>query len=223
MAGALQLRDVYLVAYNATQALGWAWCLWTVAASYAVNGGNHVNVFNAAGGTARVFQLLSGLEVIHTLLGIVRSSPAMALLQWAGRSNILFLVLSHIPDVQASPASSLLLAVWGCIRVVRYPWYALSSLDVCPHALTWLRYTAFIPLYPIGVACEMWLLWSALPVLAARDMYSWHLPNRLNFAFSYHTFSKVGLVVYLPVWWQLYASLLKQRAKKLGTSHGKTD
>ncbi|GFH11371.1 Very-long-chain (3R)-3-hydroxyacyl-CoA dehydratase [Haematococcus lacustris] len=176
-------------------ALGWAWCLWTVAASYAANGGNHVNVFNTAGGTASksagvgcnipipttqqgivcgsshsalpgrhmvflqcptcppvcmycafvkgcsqlqccaspagVFQLLSGLEVIHTLLGIVRSSPAMALLQWAGRSNILFLVLSNIPDV--------------------------------------------------------------------------------------------GLVVYLPVWWQLYASLLKQRAKKLGTSHGKTD
>lgn len=52
------------------------------------------------------------------------------------------------------------------------------------------RYTAFIPLYPVGVVCEMALLYQALPFLEKRDMYSLHMPNRLNHAFDYHIFAK---------------------------------
>eukprot|EP00967_Tisochrysis_lutea_P078105 scaffold106231_cov17-Tisochrysis_lutea.AAC.1 len=37
----------------------------------------------------------------HSLPGIVPSNPGLALLQWAGRSNVLFLVLGKIPEVSA--------------------------------------------------------------------------------------------------------------------------
>lgn len=51
----------------------------------------------------------------------------------------------------------------GCLRLhlqtIRYPWYAATLLDDCPDSLTWLRYTAFIPLYPLGVVAEMILLY----------------------------------------------------------------
>ncbi|KAH9627110.1 hypothetical protein KSS87_009768 [Heliosperma pusillum] len=34
-----------------------------------------------------------------------------------------------------------------------------------------LRYTAFIPIYPAGVAGEMWLMYCALPYIKEKDLY----------------------------------------------------
>ncbi len=48
---------------------------------------------------AELFQGVSLLETLHAAVGLVPSSPAMALMQWAGRSNVLFLVLDAIPQV----------------------------------------------------------------------------------------------------------------------------
>lgn len=50
------------------------------------------------------------------------------------------------------------------LQTIRYPWYAATLLDDCPDTLTWLRYTAFIPLYPLGVVAEMILLYVSLTV-----------------------------------------------------------
>jgi very-long-chain (3R)-3-hydroxyacyl-CoA dehydratase len=49
----------------------------------------------------------------------------------------------------------------------------------------------FIPLYPIGVAAEMGLIWMALPYIKSRDLYSLHMPNSANFGFSYLSFCQV--------------------------------
>lgn len=55
------------------------------------------------------------------------------------------------------------------------------------------RYSAFIPLYPLGVlAGEMPLIWNGLPYIEQRKLHSIDMPNRFNFAFSYHTFAQVS-------------------------------
>lgn len=77
------------------------------------------------------------------------------------------------------------------------------------------RYTAFIPLYPVGVAGEMWSVYGALPAIKARGLHSIRLPNPLNFAFDYHTFLVGLLLVYPFLWWQLYSMLLGQRKKRI--------
>ena len=82
------------------------------------------------------------------------------------------------------------------MQVIRYPWYAASLLGGAPYALTWTRYTAFYALYPVGVVAEMWIIWSALPVLAATGLHSVSLPNSWNWAFSYHYFMVVRSWVY---------------------------
>lgn len=41
-----------------------------------------------------------------------------------------------------------------CVCFYRYPYYALSVLDMEAKMLTWLRYTVWIPLYPLGFTCE---------------------------------------------------------------------
>ena len=77
-------------------------------------------------------------------------------------------------------------------QVVRYPWYAASLAGGAPGWLTWARYSAFLPLYPVGVASEMWLLFSGLPAARGRRLHSVALPNTWNFAFDYSYFLVVG-------------------------------
>jgi Protein tyrosine phosphatase-like protein, PTPLA len=41
------------------------------------------------------------LETVHVLAGLVKGSAPLALLQWFGRSNVLFLILGAVPEVSA--------------------------------------------------------------------------------------------------------------------------
>jgi hypothetical protein len=56
-----------------------------------------------------------------------------------------------------APAYIILSAHINCIDTLlanRYPYYALSVLEFEVEKLTWLRYSAWIPLYPVGFTCE---------------------------------------------------------------------
>ena len=54
------------------------------------------------------------------------------------------------------------------------------------------RYSAFIPLYPLGIlGGEMPLIWSGLPYMKERKLHSLEMPNSVNFAFSYYMFAQV--------------------------------
>jgi very-long-chain (3R)-3-hydroxyacyl-CoA dehydratase len=101
-------------------------------------------------------------------------------------------------------------------EIVRYPWYALGSAGINLRWLTWLRYSLFIPLYPIGVACELTAIYLALPELRRRGLWSVAMPNQLNFAFDYSVFITVMSVLYPYLFWGQYSSLLRTRKKKLG-------
>ena len=153
--------------------------------------------------------------------GLVPGSPALAFLQWFGRSNVLFLILGSIPELWAHWAVAPLFVAWAAADVARYAWYAaaLARPSSPPPAwLTWLRYSAFIPLYPAGIfAGEMPLIAAGLPLIDARGLHSLALPNRLNWGFSYAAFCRLGLYVLLPTAFiVLYRYLLSQRVKRLG-------
>ena len=64
--------------------------------------------------------------------------------------------------------------------------------------LKWLRYTMFIPLYPLGVASELALVFLALPTIHDLHLWSISMPNSLNFAFDYHTYVILYSFLYLP-------------------------
>ncbi len=162
-----------------------------------------------------LFQLISLLEVFHALFGLVRGSPFAALLQWTGRSNVLFNVILPIPTIYAAAPAGAMMLAWCLSEIIRYPWYAAQIKGTCPFWLTWLRYSAFIPLYPIGVMGEILSIYNALPIIQANLMHSVQLPNSWNFGFDYATFMKIVLVLYPGLWWMLYSGLLKTRAKKL--------
>ncbi|EMS49655.1 hypothetical protein TRIUR3_04037 [Triticum urartu] len=120
------------------------------------------------------------------------------------------------------------------LEVIRYSHYALTTLKVCPAWMTYLRplhlssqiiplylkqlptcrYTAFIPLYPIGVGPgEMWTMYQALPFVKERDLYSGFFAK---FSMSYHSFLVGVLLCYPLLWLKLYLHVFKQRKSKLG-------
>lgn len=204
----------YLALYNAAQAIGWAVALYhCVSTVWSPDG--YARAYEHSNAVVRCFQLLSALEILHAAAGLVRGSPLTALMQWSGRSNVLFAILHRIPQLWPNPAAAVLIYVWALSEVVRYPWYAASLLNCCPSWLTWLRYTLFIPLYPVGMVAEMILMITALPYLKSQKLNSIALPNSLNFGFDYHLFIQGLLFVYPFLWLFLYQTLLRQRKKKL--------
>ena len=77
------------------------------------------SVYDAVGTVLGYAQALAVLEVVHAALGLVRGSYQNALLQWLGRSHVLFLVLARLPSLQQTVAAGLLLLVWTCSEVRR--------------------------------------------------------------------------------------------------------
>ncbi|VDM05722.1 unnamed protein product [Schistocephalus solidus] len=101
-----------------------------------------------------IVQLASFLEIVHASMGWVRSSVLATALQVLGRNLVFFLILVPHAEVQEDTAVFTLFITWSMIELLRYPYYVLRIFDEKFGLLTYLRYTAWIPLYPIGFMCE---------------------------------------------------------------------
>lgn len=82
--------------------------------------------------------------------------------------------------------------------MIRYPFYAMKEFEDVPFVITWLRYTTFIVLYPLGVASELAMVWLALPELKRTGLWSMPMPNVLNFDFHYYAFCFLAMLAYAP-------------------------
>lgn len=74
----------------------------------------------------------------------------------------------------------------------------MQELTTPPYFLLWLRYSAFIPLYPLGVASEMTMAYLAFPVIRRHRPLSIHLPNSMNWGFDYYIFCWIAVACYVP-------------------------
>uniref|UniRef100_A0A0E0PNK0 Very-long-chain (3R)-3-hydroxyacyl-CoA dehydratase n=1 Tax=Oryza rufipogon TaxID=4529 RepID=A0A0E0PNK0_ORYRU len=204
--------QLYLLSYNSVQALGWFVALLRLLPCLAPPSSVHSSYAVAGDLTWAI------LETIHAAIGLVHTSPLLAFLQWGGRTHFVLAVVRQIPEVQSSPSVFITFMAWSISEVIRYSHYALTTLKVCPPWLTYLRYTAFIPLYPIGVGPgEMWTMYQALPFVKERKLYSGFFGK---FSMSYHSFLVAVLAVYPFLWMKLYLHVFKQRRSKLGKSGG---
>ncbi|XP_066367522.1 uncharacterized protein [Miscanthus floridulus] len=204
---------LYLVCYNSLQSLGWLIALLRLLPCLAPPFPVH-SAYAVAGDLICFLQACAILETVHAAIGLVPTAPLLAFLQWGGRTHFVLSVVRQIPEVQRSPSVYITFIAWSISEVIRYSHYALTTLKVCPGWLTYLRYTAFIPLYPIGVGPgEMWTMYQALPFVKKRNLYSGFFKK---FSMSYHSFLVGVLVVYPFLWLKLYLHVFKQRKSKLG-------
>lgn len=208
------VKSGYLFLYNVAMMVGWATIFVQVVHAYITEGA--LRAYASSNTLARYLQIISLLETVHASTGIVRSGVGANLMQWAGRTHALFAVVHMHSQMHDNPCACLMLAAWGFGEACRYPWYAFSQIGKCPDILTWLRYTAFIPVYPAGMIAEVKCMWDVLPYVRQSKPFSLTMPNSANIAFDYATFISILIPLYPVVWFQLYSMMWRQRGNKLG-------
>ncbi|KKY29370.1 putative protein tyrosine phosphatase [Diaporthe ampelina] len=200
-------KRAYLVAYNAASALLWSVVLGRTAATLAAHGleTGPMLVYPAVGEWTKWTQTLAALEIVHSVLGIVRAPLLTTLMQVSSRFALVWGAVHFYPLIAASPAYSSMLLAWSVTEVVRYLFFALSlGPGAEPAPLRWMRYSGFFVLYPVGISSELWEL-----LLAARSAGA--EGNTVGAAVAV-----LVMATYLPGAPKLYTHMIKQRRKVLG-------
>ncbi|EGF80962.1 hypothetical protein BATDEDRAFT_88218 [Batrachochytrium dendrobatidis JAM81] len=200
---------LWLIVYNVASFVGWAYILTLVLHCLITSNGDYSLSYSVVSYTLELVQLCALLEVLHALVGAVKSPVITTALQISSR---LFLVglcyFFNDSRVRQHIAFTTMVLAWSITEVVRYSYYALSLLAINPSALVWARYTFFYVLYPIGAGSELWLL-----------MRSWDSARQYS-TLLYYTL--VGMAaLYPPGFYVMYSHMIKQRRKYLGPKRSK--
>jgi very-long-chain (3R)-3-hydroxyacyl-CoA dehydratase len=156
------------------------------------------------------------------LWGIVNLVPSLTT-----TSSFTLLRLPFLDSIYPGATFSIslvsLLSAWAVSEIIRYGFFALKEAlgnDGVPYFATWLRYSGFILLYPLGVSSELAMAWFALPVIASKGLWSVRMPNSANWAFDYWWACVLTMLSYAPGLPHLYGYMLTQRKKVLGGDGG---
>uniref|UniRef100_A0A060T2I4 Very-long-chain (3R)-3-hydroxyacyl-CoA dehydratase n=1 Tax=Blastobotrys adeninivorans TaxID=409370 RepID=A0A060T2I4_BLAAD len=190
----------YLVAYNSLSAFLWLCVLGRLIILFPLVGSKFV-----AGGLAdftKYVQTLAVLEVVHSVLGLVKSPIVTTVIQISSRLLLVWGVVDLFPEVAQNVAFSTMVLAWSVTEVVRYSYYAYNLLrdKLVPKGLVWLRYNAFYVLYPLGAGSEAILAFLSLDRAQELSAY-------------YALFLKVVLLIYPPGFYVMYTHMIKQRRR----------
>lgn len=130
-------------------------------------------------------------------------------------------VVMATPTGKVSPGLPLALLAWSVTEIIRYGYYAFNLLGSVPSILVFLRYTTFIALYPIGVTGELLCFYWAQSYAQKEKVWSVEMPNKLNFTFSYLYFLWFVMLLYIPLFPQMYLHMFAQRKKVLSPAKAK--
>jgi very-long-chain (3R)-3-hydroxyacyl-CoA dehydratase len=147
-------RTVYLLVYNGVQWAGFILIVMSLLKCLPKGREGIATAYSTTSSMLMFSQALMMLEILHCALGLVKGGITTVFLQVFGRFVVLFFVLRPSVEIHEHPIVYVLFLVWSLIELFRYPYYSLSVLGMEAKTLTWLRYTAWIPLYPVGFTCE---------------------------------------------------------------------
>mmetsp|Transcript_2866 Transcript_2866/g.8750 ORF Transcript_2866/g.8750 Transcript_2866/m.8750 type:complete len:227 (+) Transcript_2866:166-846(+) len=204
------LVRTYLFLYNAFLAIGWSFVLGRL-----IYGVFDDSAWLSVHKYLKVVQTAAVAEVAHPVLGLVRTNVFSTVLQISSRLFLLWMVANQFYIVGDFFAFSTMAAAWCLAEIPRYLYFAVAQQQKPPYWLTWLRYSAFMVLYPIGVASELACLYGVLPIIFVERPYSISMPNKYNFALDTYYVSVGALLAYIPGLPLLYAHMLQQRRKQL--------
>lgn len=220
----------YLMFYNTIMFFGWLY-MFFIATFALVQGWDSRQIYLGTIRHLKVFQTAAILEIAHAAFGLVRAPVLTTGMQVGSRIWVLWGIIGAAPEMCSLSSVPLfraagvnvalnfttLLYAWAITEVIRYFFYAIKeALGEMPfRKLLWARYTAFMPLYPLGVASELTMVWLALPTIERDRPWSVSLPNSFNFAFDYYWLCIILSVIYIPGLPHMYLYMLRQRRKML--------
>lgn len=209
-----RFSTAYLLTYNGIQLGGWIVVVAWLISGVWQSGGELAMAASGAYPLVQFLVNLQGLELVHVVLGLTKGSLGATFVQTLGRFVVSYCIYRTVPEVQALSIGYFIFISWALIELVRYPFYGLSLLGICPGWLSFLRYHAFIPLYPTGMVSEWVAYRVALPYLKQRDIYSVHMPNWLNFEFSFYYLCCGVLSAYFVIGPMQFKHVLQQRNRR---------
>lgn len=232
----------YLAAFNAVSAVGWAYVLFLTASallnestyaylplrfpwSFMPTATNDLSRYlvsliapyvppthSASWSVLAPVQTLATLEVVHVLLGLVRSPLPTTVIQVSSRLILVWGIVARFPNTHINPFYTTMLLAWSLTEVIRYSYYVLSLAGAqVPFWLTWLRYTTFYFLYPLGAGSEALVALSTIP--------EWKNGRYTNW--SPEAWAKAAMVlIWIPGLCIMYSHMLQMRRKVLGRGKG---
>ncbi|CAB0016949.1 unnamed protein product [Nesidiocoris tenuis] len=191
------VKSVYLVFYNLMQFVLFMYILVVMGISFMKDGGDYVkSAYENVGPVLKFAQILQWLEVMYPIFGYTKGSFLSPLLQVGGRSLVLFAMIEAEPRMQSKPVVSYLILVWSAVEVVRYPYYISQTYKKDIAVLTWLRYTIWIPLYPLGALCEGIIILRNIPYFEETQRFVVSMPNSWNSTFHTTSIMRIYLLVF---------------------------
>ena len=217
------LVTAYLFLYNMLQFFGWGYVAYIAlslckAANFDLGALASQSPWGAVALPLRFFQDLAFMEVVHSLLRMTSSHWMTVLIQVLSRV-LLVEGIVMTPEAQANPFIYGLLFAWGITEIVRYSFYGLKLLGREIPLLTWLRYSLFLVLYPLGVASELGCVRSVvynLPYWSNDQVASSAFVKTLGVANAKLAVTVLYYFVYVPFFPMLFGHMLAQRKKILG-------
>lgn len=218
MAGFLStLRRLYLTIYNWAVFVGWSQVLYLALTTLKESG--HEHVYNAIERPLQLAQTAAVLEMLHGLVGLVRSPITATLPQIGSRLYVTWGILWSFPEVRTHMLVSSLVISWSITEIIRYSFFGTKeALGFAPSWLLWLRYSTFLLLYPTGITSEVGLIYTAMPYIKESDKYCLRMPNKWNFSFDYFYAAILVLGFYIPGSPHMYQYMLGQRKRALSKS-----
>uniref|UniRef100_A0A672ZYJ9 Very-long-chain (3R)-3-hydroxyacyl-CoA dehydratase n=1 Tax=Sphaeramia orbicularis TaxID=375764 RepID=A0A672ZYJ9_9TELE len=171
----LGLKKGYLFMYNLVQFLGFSWIFVNMTVRLFILGqDSFYDTFHTTADMMYFCQMMAVLEVINPLLGLVLYSHV------TGRNVILFVIFGSLEEMQNQPAVFFVFYLWSSIEIFRYPFYMLACIGTEWKLLTWLRYSLWIPLYPLGLYLKVTVaVIQSLPIFDETRRFSLPLPAAL--------------------------------------------
>ncbi|KAL4803686.1 tyrosine phosphatase-like protein [Aspergillus unguis] len=157
----------------------------------------------------QIAQSLALLEILHSLLGLVRAPVVTTAMQVASRIFVVWGVLYPFStgligkDQFAELGYLGCLLAWGITEVIRYGFFVMQvngGVESVPGWWQWLRYNTFYILYPVGISSECTLAFKALgPAKEFHELYWW--------------FIVAVLAIYVPGSYVMYTHMIGQRRR----------
>lgn len=193
------MKRIWLISFNVITLL--AWCIFF---GYSLFNGLVINQLSLL--LLTIAQGLAIFEIMNAALGLAGANWLLTTMQVFSRLLIVFL-LNWIPfetlaQLNYYSGFAVVAIAWSVTEIVRALYY-LTEIEKQPvKAITFLRYTFFIGLYPLGVTGEFMVMYS---------FWEWR-----QFEFNVINIALAAIALsYFVFFPKLYGHMWKQRKKKL--------
>jgi len=218
-------KKLYLFCYNFFMFCGFLYAFVLMSKKYYEEEEKFLpRAFATVGDIFKFLHLLMFLEVLHPLFGYTKGSILESFFQVTGRNIWILLLIGGEERMQTKPVVFYLFMTYSVIELVRYPYYLLRVYDIDLGLITWLRYTLWIPLYPLGFICEGVIALRDIPYFEETEKFSIGLPNKWNFAFYFPNVIRFYLLfAFFPMLYTQMWHMYSLRCKKLGIKKHKSN